>query len=206
MFTGEKSSFIVRISSDSSARSENELFNSPEEKMNVHRTVLSSLHGHPGGEEIKLKKQCRSLFDYPRVGRSPKMTELTRTGRAFGMINVPRVGRSDSSDYDAAFDLNYDGRSRDAPSLSYANDALKVAKAKRTGDAVSSGGMWFGPRLGRLHRRGEEPQAEDQQWAILPIREFQGTGEQQSENLTPRLVRESDGEEAQRFSNTAGVY
>ncbi|XP_046431861.1 cardio acceleratory peptide 2b-like isoform X4 [Neodiprion fabricii] len=175
------------------------------------------------GEEIKLKKQCRSLFDYPRVGRSPKMTELTRTGRAFGMINVPRVGRSDSSDYDAAFDLNYDdmshevkrqglipfprvGRSRDAPSLSYANDALKVAKAKRTGDAVSSGGMWFGPRLGRLHRRGEEPQAEDQQWAILPIREFQGTGEQQSENLTPRLVRESDGEEAQRFSNTGGVY
>ncbi|XP_046748122.1 cardio acceleratory peptide 2b isoform X2 [Diprion similis] len=166
-----------------------------------------SLNRGEAGRSIKIKKQCLNLLDYPRTGRSPKMTEFTRTDRASGLIAYPRVGRSDSSDYDAILDLNYDGRSRDdARPSSYVNGALKLAKAKRTGDAVSSGGMWFGPRLGRLHRRGEEPQAEDQQWARLPIREFQGSVDEKSENLTPRrLVEESDGEEAQSISNN-GVY
>lgn len=70
-----------------------------------------------------------------------------------GLIPFPRVGRS-----------------HDVPSSPYGNDVVKIGKVKRTGDAVSNGGMWFGPRLGRLHRRTDDPQSEDQQWAAYPLR------------------------------------
>ncbi|XP_012265014.1 uncharacterized protein LOC105691247 isoform X1 [Athalia rosae] len=175
------------------------------------------------GEKIKLpnnNKRYVGFLNVPRNGRSPGMTGYARTDRASGLMPFPRIGRSDPSDYDVVLDLNYDdmshevkrqglipfprvGRSRDVSSSPYGNELVKVAKVKRTGDAVPNGGMWFGPRLGRLHRRADDPQPDDQQWAVFPLREFPAPGPQ-ADNFTPRLGRESDGDETQSTPNTGG--
>nr|QHB80534.1 capa [Carabus violaceus] len=122
------------------------------------------------------------LFPFPRIGRSdPSLASLyadLHEVKRQGLMPFPRVGRSEMR-------THFGTQALAVPAWMVPENLVEFQK-RNTGNV--NGGMWFGPRLGRLQKRSFE--YTDAPWALVALKE-PSAGTKQAD-YAPRTGRESE--------------